>query len=228
MKTLTNSLWSVAPITLTLLLSACAAPAHKDSSYRATQPPISQPRTVVNGTIYHESTNLFLFEDVTARRVGDILTVILEEKTDASKTASTSATKNSSADIPNPTIFGADLMIEGRQVFQNSIQADRSFAGDGESTQSNSLVGDVTVTVVQVLPNGNLVVGGEKLLTLNQGSEVVRISGIVRPVDISTANTIKSTQIANPEITYSGDGIIGDSNRAGLLTRFFHSRWWPF
>ena len=84
------------------------------------------------------------------------------------------------------------------------------------------------MTVADVLPNGFLKVQGEKIMNLNQGSEVIRIRGIIRPQDISSANTIESQQIANAEITYKGKGMVADSNDAGWLTRFFNSGWWPF
>ena len=98
----------------------------------------------------------------------------------------------------------------------------------GDSSQSNSLSGNITVTVAAVHPNGNMLVRGEKLLTLNQGAEVVRISGLVRPVDVTPQNTVLSTQIADAQITYSGTGAIAQSNQQGWLARFFNSPYWPF
>ena len=99
--------------------------------------------------------------------------------------------------------------------------------GEGELTQQNSLDGNITVTVTQVLANGYLVIKGEKLLTLNEGSEVVRVSGIVRPTDIDANNMIESTKIANAHITYKGNGVVSDSSKAGWLARFFTSVIWP-
>ena len=190
--------------------------------------PVEPPaRTEANGSIYHMSTNRFLFEDVKARRVGDTITVILEEATNASKSASTSASKNTEYDLPSPTIFGKTVTKDGREVLIMDAESEFNFSGEGDSSQSNSLSGNITVTVVDVQVNGNLRIRGEKLLTLNQGSEVVRISGLVRPIDITPQNTILSTQIAAAEITYSGNGIVGESSKPGWFTRFF-SKVWPF
>jgi flagellar L-ring protein precursor FlgH len=108
------------------------------------------------------------------------------------------------------------------------LSGSRSFEGEADASQSNSLSGAITVTIADVLPNGNLVVRGEKWLTLNQGEEFIQVSGIVRPQDVTTANTVLSTQIADARITYSGKGTLADSNRMGWLARFFNSPVWPF
>jgi flagellar L-ring protein precursor FlgH len=169
-----------------------------------------------------------LFEDYRARRVGDILTVVLEEKTNADKKASTATAKNSNIETPAPKLFGRGISIWGRDILDSKVSSKVDFAGEGGSSQSNSIKGNVTVTVSEVLPNGFLKVRGEKIMSLNQGSEVIRIRGIIRPQDISSANTIESQQIANAEITYKGKGMVANSNDAGWLTRFFNSGWWPF
>ncbi len=193
-----------------------------------TFPAASNPmQQLMTGSIYNPATSRPLFEDYRARRVGDVLTVILKEYTDASKKAGTATKKATNVDLPSPTIMGRRVTHGGVPILENKINGKVDFAGEGTSSQSNSLKGNITVTVSQVLPNGNLVVRGEKLLYLNQGSEVVRIRGIVRPADISAGNTIYSTQIANAEITYKGKGVVADSNDAGWLTRFFNSKWWP-
>jgi flagellar L-ring protein precursor FlgH len=207
-------------------------PSLRDPEYRpvaATEITQASKRTLTpTGSIYHASTNRFLFEDYRARRVGDILTVILEEKTDADKKASTSTAKNSNVETPAPKLFGRGISIWGREVLEVKGSSTIDFAGEGGSSQSNSIKGNITVTVAEVLPNGFLKVRGEKIMNLNQGSEVIRIRGIIRPQDISSANTIGSQLIANAEITYKGKGMIADSNDAGWLTRFFNSGWWPF
>ncbi len=182
----------------------------------------------LNGAIYNPATNRFLFEDYRARRVGDILTVILEEKTNADKKASTATAKNSHIETPAPKLFGRGISIWGRKILDSKVSSKVDFSGEGGSSQSNSIKGNITVTVAEVLPNGFLKVRGEKLMNLNQGSEVVRIRGIVRPQDISSTNSIESQYIANAEITYKGKGMVADSNDAGWLTRFFNSSWWPF
>ena len=103
-----------------------------------------------------------------------------------------------------------------------------AFAGSGDSKQSNELTGDITVTVIEVLPNGYLMVRGEKRIGINQGNEYIRVSGIVRPTDIDSTNTVLSTKIADPTLVYVGDGAVADSNAIGWLAKFFVSALFPF
>jgi flagellar L-ring protein precursor FlgH len=160
--------------------------------------------------------------------VGDLITVLLVERTDASKNASTNTSKSSSVDTGMPTIAGRSVTDDSIPLLNNSIAGERDFTGEGDSTQSNSLDGSVTVTVARVLSNGNLLVRGEKRITLNQGEEFIQISGIVRPIDVNTNNTVLSTRIADARITYSGKGPLASSNKPGWLTRFFSSVWFPY
>ncbi len=180
-----------------------------------------------NGSIYSKVSSRNLFEDVRASRVGDTITVILQEQTAASKSVSTSTSKSSAVDISAPTIFGSAPTLNGTPFATNSLDSGTDFSGSGDSSQSNSLSGNITVTVLKRMPNGNLYVRGEKTLTLNEGSEHVKVAGVIRPIDISPQNTIASGQIANAIITYGGKGMLASSNKAGWLTRFFNSDWWP-
>lgn len=228
-----NAIWKLPLVIMAAsTLSACAIPGGKhmkgeEVSYKPPAP-VAQPACAsVNGSIYQCHNNRFLFEDLKARRIGDVLTVLLQESTQSNKSASTSTKKGSGVTVEPPTIFGRGVTHNGKTILDTSIASDSNFSGSGDSSQSNSLKGSITVHVVQVLPNGNLVVRGEKMLTLNQGSEVVQVSGIVRATDITSANEVYSTQIADAKITYSGKGIVADSNAAGWATRFFHSKWWP-
>ncbi len=212
-----------------LLLQACGtSESLKKPAFQATIPIPEKVSVNSNGSIYNADNNRFLFEDIKARRVGDLITVILDEKTNAVKSATTSTSKDANIDLPGPTLLGLPVTMNGKEFLNNTVENNTTFAGSGDSAQSNSLTGNITVTVANVLSNGNLMVQGEKLLTLNQGSEVVRISGIVRVADITPKNTIISTQIANANITYGGNGMVADSNRAGWATRFFNSPLWPF
>jgi len=128
----------------------------------------------------------------------------------------------------SPLSFSAPSPIPKRKLtLANSVDTTQKFDGSGDSTQSNSLTGNVTVTVVEVLANGNLVVRGEKTLRINQGDEYLRVSGVVRPADVSSDNSVISTQLADARIAYSGSGFVADSNSMGWLARFVNS-WWPF
>jgi len=109
-----------------------------------------------------------------------------------------------------------------------SLESEHDFSGEGDSEQNNELTGNITVTVIEVLPNGYLVVRGEKRIGINQGNEYVKVSGIVRPADIDATNTVLSTRLADPTIVYVGDGAVADSNVMGWLGRFFISALMPF
>jgi flagellar L-ring protein precursor FlgH len=211
-----------------LLLSGCAGMPQKDTANYAPAQPYPEPKVANTGAIYHDSTARPLFEDLRARHVGDILTIVLTEQTDASKKASTTTKKSTSLDTGVPTILGAGVTWKGKNVLNNSIDSSSDFSGSGDSSQSNSLSGTLSVTVMRVLPNGNLVVRGQKQVTLNQGTEFVQLSGIVRPQDISSGNRVPSTLVANARITYSGRGAVADANAMGWLSRFFISKIWPF
>lgn len=179
------------------------------------------------GSIYQPQTSRLLFEDSKARRTGDLITVILEEETVASKSASTSSSKDTSIELPAPTLLGTELTSNGRPL-STGLSTGNTFSGAGDSNQSNRLTGNITVTVTGVTHDGNLIIAGEKQLTLNTGRETISISGIIRPIDVSPLNTIASTLIADARISYSGNGAIADSNRAGWLSRLVNSRVWPF
>lgn len=185
--------------------------------------PPAQPmvQTPTNGTIFQAATADSLFVDVKARRVGDTITILLNERMQASKSASTDASKTSDFDSGSPILFGNTPKVDGEPVLENSWGVEQDFSGEGSSSQSNRLDGSITVTVYDVLPNGNLMVRGEKWLTLNQGEEYVQISGIIRPTDVSKENTVPSFKVADARITYSGNGAIADANSPGLLSRIF-------
>ncbi|MDZ7621012.1 MAG: flagellar basal body L-ring protein FlgH [Candidatus Competibacteraceae bacterium] len=179
------------------------------------------------GAIYQANSDIRLFEDRTARRVGDIVVIRLVENTAASKSASTSVDKSSEVSLANPILFGAPFSARGITL-DTSISGGREHGGGGSSDQSNSLTGNVSAVVVGVYPNGNLAVRGEKMLTLNQGEEFVQISGVIRPEDIGSNNTVLSSQVADARITYAGGGVLADANTVGWLGRFFLSPLWPF
>jgi flagellar L-ring protein precursor FlgH len=187
----------------------------------------SQYKPEPNGSIFHAGRSIRLFEDNKAFRVGDVLSVTLAESTNASKSAETSTNKDDQLDMSASAIFGRAPTINGTLALTNAFDGEREFSGKGDSAQSNSLSGEISVTVVDVLPNGNLVVRGEKIIGLNQGSEFIRISGLVRPQDVSTDNIVVSSKIANSRIFYGGGGVIAESNTKGWLSRFFDSPSFP-
>lgn len=212
---------------MVFLLTGCASLIGPER-IAPTLPPAPQSTQASEGSIWNGGNAIALFEDQKARRVGDVLTVLLAERTDASKKASTKTSKESDTDIANPTLFGRPLSYKGVPIGAIGMNSSSEFAGSGDSSQSNKLEGSISVTVAAVLANGNLVVRGEKNIELNQGAERVALEGIVRPADISPANTISSDRVADARITYNGSGALADSNASGWLARFFSSPWMPF
>jgi flagellar L-ring protein precursor FlgH len=218
---------------LALLLAGGCATRHeslisKDYQY----PEYAAPRT--EGAIFQEGGSGSLFADNRARHVGDTVTVVLVEKTNAAKTATTNTKKDNSIAIDNPTLFGSQVgfnlspLSRARRTLENDLSSSKKFSGEGDSAQSNELTGAISATVVEVLPNGYLRIKGEKQISINTGDEYMRITGVVRPVDIQTDNSIPSTLVANAEISYGGKGVVADASEMGWLSRFFNSKWWPF
>ncbi|MBD8881891.1 flagellar basal body L-ring protein FlgH [Rhodanobacter sp. 7MK24] len=209
-----------------LVLSGCAVLQQQkrdDATWAATPPEPAQSAPPADGSIYHDEQGMELFSDSRAHRTGDVLTIVLVENTQAVKKASTSTSKTDKTSFGAPTILGRT--INGATV---ATDGDRSFDGTGSSSQSNQLTGNITVTVVKRLANGTLMVRGEKWLTINQGQELIRIAGIVRPQDIGQDNSVPSTRVADAQISYTGRGTLADANTQGWLSRFFNSKWMPF
>jgi flagellar L-ring protein precursor FlgH len=227
----------VASATLALpvlaVLAGCAGLEDKgDPDYYAIEP-ITYPDVTVSsapatGSLYAGVRSVSLFSDTRAVEVGDIVSVVLTEQTSAAKTADTELDKSSDVEVIDPTIFGAPVTVNGRYNLGTSLSSSSAFEGEASSNQSNRLTGSIAVQVSQVLPNGNLVVQGEKWLRLNQGDEYIRLRGIIRPEDVSPTNTVPSTLVADARISYGGTGALNQANSPGWLTRFFMSPLMPF
>jgi flagellar L-ring protein precursor FlgH len=211
---------------LVLLLSACAS-APEIENYDATWPEEMPATQAGNGAIYQVGYDVALFENATARRVGDTVTINLQESTAAQKSSSTTTSKTTKVDLPGPTLFGNPVTINGTEVLSANIENNRNFDGSGDSQLSNKLQGFITVTVAKRLANGNLLVRGQKWIGINQGQEFIRIQGVIRPIDILPDNSIPSYKVADASISYGGKGVLADANRPGLLSRFFNSVWNP-
>lgn len=217
----------------TVTLAACASipGPQPDPDFAPIDPVDMGPDPVLaarTGSIYQAGHAMSLFQDVKAYRVGDLITVRLEENTNAQKQQNTNTQKDNSTDVTNPTLFGKPLTYNGEAVGRFALGSKNEFEGKSQSTQSNRLDGTVTVMVTQVLPNGLLQVRGEKWLGINQGNEYVRLRGLVRPVDIDLNNSVSSTKIANAYVAYGANGTLNDTNQPGWLARFFNSVLFPF
>ncbi len=221
MKLLTAALCATL---LTSLLTGCAsAPPRQAMNDDDDFVPMARTasRGVSGGVFTGEAVSLT--SDSRAYRVGDAVTVILQETTQASKRAGTSFSKESSAGVTPIAALGKTF---GKTAID--LSAEREFQGNATSTQQNALSGALTVIVQEVLPNGLLRVAGEKNLTLNQGEEFVRLKGFIRAQDIDNDNQVSSLRVANARIAYSGKGALADANQPGWLTRFFNSPLMPF
>jgi flagellar L-ring protein FlgH len=209
---------------LLVALSACAAidPPRPDFADDDLPAVAMEPAVGRAGGVFNAATAWSLASDGRAYRPGDTLTVTLEETTQASKRADTRFGKSGDLTVKPGVLFGAEV------PFDSSLGAKRNFDGGGSSSQQNTLRGEITVIVNKVLAGGLLQVRGEKVLSLNQGEELMRLTGYVRQADIDTNNRVSSRRIANARIKYMGKGALSDSNSAGWLTRFFNSPWMPF
>jgi flagellar L-ring protein precursor FlgH len=216
-------------ISVAILSSGCSSirPTEKPDFSPVVRPLPQVQSNYTSGSLYQQN-NMLLFEDNRPHKIGDLLTVVLQESTNASKKASTATSKSDANSLASPTLLGRPVTADGNEILNTDYSQDRQFSGEGDSSQSNSLSGNITVTVVDILTNNNLVVKGEKWLTLNQGDEYVRIAGVVRPQDVRADNTVLSTRIADAQIAYSGEGFVQESNEQGWLSQFFNSKWWPF
>lgn len=211
-----------------LALAGCSHLPRPDENFAATLPEEVPVAAEPNGAIYQAGREQTLFDNAVARRVGDVLTIMLVETTNASKSAVTTTKKTTNEQMAAPALFGAPFTIHGRDILNNSFNSASNFDGEGGSSQSNALTGAISVTVTKRLANGNLLVRGQKWITINQGREYVRIQGIVRPIDIAPNNTVPSTMVANATIAYGEKGTLNDANSKGWLARFFDSKWMPF
>ena len=222
-----NSLRRVLAVSAVAALAGCVSKP-SEPNYSATWPEAVPTTAQANGAIYQAGHDVALFENAVARRVGDTLTIRLNERTNASKSSTTSTSKSTNIDLPGPTIAGRPVTAHGTEILSTSVSNSAEFDGEGASTQSNRLEGDISVTVAQRLSNGNLLVRGQKWISINQGQEFVRIQGIVRPIDIDPDNSISSLKVADAMIAYGGKGAIANANAPGLLSRFFNLPFLPF
>jgi len=229
-----------------VLLSGCATERlTHDPKYAPSRPQAIITKPQNSGSIYLTSNNINLFETVKAHRVGDILTIVFDEKTTGKKETKTEDKKGMTVAMSNPTVFGKAVTTDATtgnatvdtglgladellQALNMAVSSNSDFKSKGKSEQKNSLTGNIGVTVMEVLPNGNLIVQGEKLVSINQGDEYIQLSGIIRGRDVGLDNQISSSKVANAQIVYSGVGLTHDSNQAGWGSRFFLGDVWPF
>ena len=210
------------------ILLGCETLPQRDPDFAPTQATDLHPPQQANGAIYQSGYDMRLFEDQTAKRVGDILIITLDENTNAQKSADLGTSKDNLTSVTAPNFAGVDPSLLFGNDLSATLASNHQFKGSGQANQSNRLRGRISVSVVAVLPNGYLKIRGEKRITLNDGNEFIRIAGIVRPVDIDASNIISSSQIADATIMYTGDGALANSSKLGWLSKIFQSPIFPF
>ncbi|WP_430459836.1 flagellar basal body L-ring protein FlgH [Thalassolituus sp. LLYu03] len=225
-------MWRLSIAALPLFMAACTSvPLEKDvfpndPDFAPVSADSLQPPPVVNGSLFQSRYSMGLYTDQQARRVGDIITVIFDEQYQSSKTAQTKSDKSSTNSMVPNSIMGT---VPGWKNLGLDVDTDasRTFNGKGEADRSNSLSGQISVSVAEILPNGILRIRGEKWLTLSEGDEYIRISGLIRPADITPDNTVPSSKVADARISFGGRGNLNNSTKQGWLDRILNSPWWP-
>ena len=213
---------SAAVILMALLATGCSSVPPTNVHQPMTVRPNPRSETAqANGSIYQAGSSRTLFEDRRARYVGDTLTIQIAETTSASTKSSTNVSRAGSISASVPTISG--LPGKSLQGLGLSAESSNTLAGKGDAAANNVFTGNITVTVIDVLPNGNLLVSGEKQVAIGHGAEYIRLSGVVNPYFVSTANTISSANVADARIEYKESGAISEAQVMGWLARFFLS-----
>tara|TARA_B100000989_G_scaffold271309_1_gene227996 strand:+ start:370 stop:1059 length:690 start_codon:yes stop_codon:yes gene_type:complete len=213
------------------LISSCAT--YKQDKigqeFKSIQPDFTnvEVKKTSAGAVYNGGGGLFA-SDRRANNVGDIITITLEESLNASNSGSETLSKTDAYafDLPE-ALFGPSSLL-GKLFFNGGVKENnlaggttQSFTGTGTAAQANTLTGTMSVTVVRVYPNGNMEVKGERKLSYNSGTEYIRLSGVIRPEDISSSNTVSSTKVADAQLSYTGTGDMNDSVTRGWLGRYF-------
>jgi len=203
------------------LLNACSTYVEEVASeqFMPVIPDESEEERIVDGAIYTGKSNGLFATERKASKVGDIVTVALNESFNASKSQSAATGKTDSFGVTLPTGLINDLVGKSVKAADYGFGSTQAFNGTGTASQSNAITGLVSASVVRVFDNGNLEVLGQKKLTLNNGDEYVRVRGMVRPQDIGAGNIVNSNRLANAEITYIGAGEVADTAKRGWLSR---------
>lgn len=209
-------------IGLLLALAGCGTtPSTITQGPTTARPQAQSVQAPGNGAIYQAAAYRPLFEDRRARQVGDMLTIVINEKTQAGKAASSNASKTSAVDSSISAVAGLPLKtLQGLGV---NAEASNTYDDKSAVNSSNTFSGSVTVTVTDVLPNGNLVVAGEKQIALDKGTEYVRLSGVVQPDTIQAGNTVSSSKVADARLEYRTSAKFDKAEMMSWLARFFLS-----
>lgn len=215
-----KALFLSASVMLSLTACSVTPPAivHQPTSLPAQS---AKPHKEINGAIFQSASYRPLYEDAKPRMVGDVLTIAISERTSAAKGSASSSSKSSGLSLAAPTVFGVPSSTTAQLGL--STNGSSKFDEKGAETASNSFTGTIAVTVIDVLPNGNLLVSGEKQLAFDKGAEFVRFSGVINPQTIAAGNVVPSTQVADARFEYRSTTRIDKAEANSMLTRFFLS-----
>jgi len=209
---------------LTVWVAGCAAPRHaviKDETATSARPdPLPNQAGNPTGGIFLQAAYRPLFEDRKPRFVGDILTIEINERLNASQKANLNTERTTEIEAQIPAIGG--VFGKNFKAIDAGASTTNTFDGKGETASSNLFTGTITVTVIEVLANGNLVVAGEKQIGVRRNSEVLKFRGVVNPDSIRPGNVVSSTQVADARLDYRGGGTIEEAQMQGWLARFFN------
>lgn len=231
---------------LCIFYTACAAPAviqnqtpePKSSEAQKTNKPVlpapSMPQQIQKtGSLWVDNGSLSeMFINAKARQIGDIVTIKIVESSSATNNAKTNTGRASSMSVGLDNFFGLENRFPSTSNFFNpfsSVQSnyDNQFDGSGSTARSGALTAYISARIVQILPNGNLVIEGNREVRVNNENQIITLTGVVRPRDITPENIVQSTYIANARISYSGSGVLNDQQRPGWLARILDNIW-PF
>ncbi|WP_343526641.1 flagellar basal body L-ring protein FlgH [Sphingomonas sp.] len=195
-------------------------PVEDFTTVRPMATPMAPPAQPTGGIFQASDGYAALYEGWRARRVGDPLTIVLVERTAASKSAGSKLGSSGDLGLAPPTTGPLGSLLKSTDI---GMSGSRNFTGSGAADQSNSLSGEISVTVAQVFPNGTMLVQGQKRVTLNRGDEFIQIKGLVRMADVGIDNRVASTRVADAQIAYTGKGDVARASRQGWLSRFFQA-----
>jgi flagellar L-ring protein precursor FlgH len=231
---------------LSIYLAGCAAPAviQQEAPAPAKAPaPLSMPGQTHHGmpalagadnegSLWVDDGSLSeMFINAKARRVGDILTIKIVESSKATNNASTNTGRTTSMAVGLSSLFNLEQNFSANSIFNpfGTAQSDyeSEFDGSGTTARSGALTAYITARIIQVLPNGNFIIEGNREVRINNENQIITLTGLVRPRDIAASNVILSTYIADARISYSGSGVLNDQQRPGWLARLLDSIW-PF
>lgn len=231
-------------LTMACLVSGCAAPSviqteSPDRQFTANTSQTPNP-TMASTALYHQYNGSLwvdnaalseMFINAKARRIGDIVTIKIVETSSASNQASTDTDRSTSMSVGLNSLFNLENKWPGGSGFNPFAPAQSSyeseFAGAGKTVRSGELTAYITARIIQILPNGNLIIEGNREVRVNNENQMITLTGVIRPRDISADNVIQSTYIADAKISYSGSGIVNDQQRPGWLVRILDNVW-PF